>query len=244
MPLTFDKLPNNTLRGRIAEKIRDAILDGTLEEGERLVERKLAQEFGASLTAVREALVELETDGFIAKLPNSATHVIRVSLEDAEKILSVRSVLEGFVVSEAARRASPVQMQNLVQLSGEVHATAEAGDARRCLQKDLALHEAIWQMSGNEPAVAALKRIVLPCYAFFAIRLAKCTAEELKELVDANLPLLVAIYSNNPQVAVEALRYALDRWMQKTRPAEAPRPPEQPARPEWGADGMVLHPAG
>ncbi|MBI1788074.1 MAG: GntR family transcriptional regulator, partial [Acidobacteria bacterium] len=77
MPLTFEKLPNNTLRGRIAEKIREAILDGTLEEGERLVERKLAQEFGASLTAVREALVELETDGFIAKLPNSATHVIR-----------------------------------------------------------------------------------------------------------------------------------------------------------------------
>jgi DNA-binding GntR family transcriptional regulator len=249
MSQPFEKLSQNSLRGRIAEKIRDAILDGTLPEGERLVERKLAAEFGASLTAVREALVELETDGFVAKLPNSATRVIRLSQEDAEKILSVRGVLEGFAVAEAARNATPAQMNHLVVLSGEVHAAAQAGDVRKTMQKDLALHEAIWQMAGNDPMVAALKRLILPCYSFFAIRLAKCSAQELTELVDANLPFLVAVYSNNGQVAQEALRYSLDRWMRKTRPEEAaPAPPKaaqtvESADSGWSADGLMFHPA-
>ena len=80
MQTVFEKLPSNTLRGRIAERIREAILDGSLPAGQRIVERRLAEQFGASLTAVREALIELESEGFIAKRPNSTTHVTQLSL--------------------------------------------------------------------------------------------------------------------------------------------------------------------
>src|SRR6266852_9971407 len=92
----FERLPSSSLRGRNAEALRDAILNGTLAEGQRLVERSLAAQLGASLTAVREALIELEMEGFITKRPNAATYVTKLTEADVRKIYAVRRILEGF----------------------------------------------------------------------------------------------------------------------------------------------------
>src|SRR5689334_15657308 len=92
------KVESISLRQQIAEKMRAAILNGSLHPGQRLVERKLADECQTSVTGVREALIELESDGFVIKKPGSATHVINLSVDDAEKIFAVRRVLETFAV--------------------------------------------------------------------------------------------------------------------------------------------------
>lgn len=223
MSLTFEKLSNPTLRGRIAERIRDAILDGSLPEGERLVERRLAAEFGASLTAVREALIELETDGFIQKLPNSSTHVIQLSVEDGEKITSVREVLEGFAAAEAAQTASVAEVETLMAINADVMRAAEAGDVRRCLQKDLLLHETMWAIPGNEHLVASLRRVVLPCYAFLTIRMRSRSLQDLSECAEANLVFLSAIHAKDAKGASAAMRFALRRWFERAiGPAPSP----------------------
>ena len=100
--VAFERLPSYSLQGRIAETLREAILNGTLEEGQRLVERNLAAQLGASLTAVREALIELEMEGFIQKRRNAATDVTKLTPEDTEKIFAVRSALEAYAVEQAA----------------------------------------------------------------------------------------------------------------------------------------------
>src|SRR5205809_7906326 len=87
--------------------MREAILTGTLREGERLVERKLASQFATSLSAVREALIELEAQGFVTKKPNAATHVTRFNNDDVAKIFAFRRLVETFAVEEAARLALP-----------------------------------------------------------------------------------------------------------------------------------------
>jgi len=69
------KVSTSTLRQRTAERVRDAILDGSLPPGEKLVERELASQLVCSQATVREALVQLEAEGFITKTPNSATFV-------------------------------------------------------------------------------------------------------------------------------------------------------------------------
>jgi len=214
---TFEKIANAPLRERIAERLREAILDGSLPEGERLVERKLAADFGASLTAVREALIELETDGFIAKLPNSSTHVIRLTLDDVEKIVSVRAVLEGYAVEMTAHNLTMAQAAALMSIGGEIMSAAAEGDYKRLLHKDLALHETIWQFSGNPHMLASLRRLVYPVYAFYAIRLRSRSRKELTDCAEANLPLLSALCSQDGESAKNALRYALGRWVDAAR---------------------------
>jgi DNA-binding FadR family transcriptional regulator len=69
------------------------------------VERKLAARFGARLTAIREALIALESEVVIIKKPNSSTFTMNLTFEDPEKIFRIRRVLEAYAFEEAPRRA-------------------------------------------------------------------------------------------------------------------------------------------
>ena len=76
------------------------------------MERQLAAQFVTSLTAVREALIELEATGFVIKKPNSTTHVTKLSKDAAEKIFVFRRIMEGFAVEEAARQATSERLDD------------------------------------------------------------------------------------------------------------------------------------
>jgi len=88
--------------------------------GERLVERELAERLGTSLTATREALIQLETEGLITKKPNATTHVTQLKLEEVDQIFAVRLVLDRYAFEEAARVADAKKIGNI----GEMHNTA------------------------------------------------------------------------------------------------------------------------
>jgi DNA-binding GntR family transcriptional regulator len=216
MEVMFERLTNSTLRSRIAERLRDAIVDGTLKTGERIVERKLAAQFGASLAVVREAIIQLEAEGFITKWPNTSTHVTRLSLAETEKIFAVRKVLESFAAEEAARRASPQDIESLQRLFMEIVDAARSQDSRKFVRKDLSFHEKIWQITDNEYLQSALRRVVVPLFAFSSIRLASHRSFDLLQDANTHLPLLNAIKSKDPRAAREALLSALTLWRSET----------------------------
>ncbi len=217
MQTVFEKLTTSTLRERIAEKIREAILTGTLREGERLVERKLATQFATSLTAVREALIELETEGFVTKKPNAATHVTKLTLEGAEKIFALRRVLEAFAVEEAARRATPEQIQELEDHYRDMLQAATKKNTRIFIRRDFAFHEKIWEAAGNEYLAIALERIVVPVFAFSAIRIDSRQAFDLSQDAQSHLPMLEAIKVKDPEAARKAFLAGLEEWLSNTR---------------------------
>ena len=141
----LEKVETRTLRGQIAARLREAILSGSLVEGERLIERKLAAQLGASVTAVREALIELETEGLVRKKPNAATHVTQLSRSDVDKIHSVRKALEAMAVEEAARRATPEQLDEMERVLINCLHAEEARDSKARLQLDREWHRLVLQ---------------------------------------------------------------------------------------------------
>jgi len=217
MQAVFEKLPNSTLRGRIAEKMQQAILTGALREGEKLVERKLAAQFETSLTAVREALIQLEAEGFITKKPNAATYVTKLSIDGAEKIFAVRRVLEAYTIEEAARLVTPEQAQELEDCYLDLLDTARSQDAQVFILKDLGLHEKIWEITNNEYLQVALRRIIHPIFAFSAIRILSGRPFDLLEDAQSHLPIVEAIKSRNAEAARKAFLTALDDWFFKTK---------------------------
>jgi GntR family transcriptional regulator, trigonelline degradation regulator len=217
MGAVFEQLTNTTLRGRIAEKLRDAILNGSLKEGERLVERKLAAQFATSLTAVREALIELESEGFVVKRPNAATYVARLTLEAADHIFAVRRLLEVHAMEEAARQATPDHIRNLERIYLDLLDAARHSDTRRFIETDYLLHESIWRISGNDYLVAALRRVVLPVFATSSIRVAASRPFDLLEDAQLHVPLLDAIRAKDPDRARAALLAAIEEWLKELR---------------------------
>ncbi len=213
----FRKLTPSTLRTRIAQQIRGAILGGALKEGERLVERKLATSLGASLTAVREALIELEAEGFILKKTNLGTYVTKMSFEDVEKVFRLRQVLESFAVGEAARHRTAEQAEQLESIYLEMVDAARAKDSRAFNQADMRWHMLAWQMTGNEYLQAALRRGVLPYFAFTAIRIGAVDPLGLLRDAYGHLPLLEAIKRAEPDKAEEAFKSTVEDWLAITR---------------------------
>ena len=213
----FEKISTSTLRQRIAAKLREAILEGVLTQGEKLVERKLARQLGCSLTAVREALVQLETEGFITKTPNSSTHVTLFSPTEVKNSFALRRLLEGYAMVEAARLATPQQLQDLQSRYLEMVDAAKNGNHALYLQKDIAWHEAIWELAHNEYLTVALRRIIQPQFTYSEIKLNSGNAVDLLQDAYSHLPLLEAILSRDPDRCRKALEDVLDGWLEVWR---------------------------
>ena len=220
MPLITEKLTSATLRFQTAEKIRSGILNGSLQPGERLVERDLADQLGTSLTVVREALVQLETEGFITKRPNSSTYIMQLGRTEIEQILTVRRVLEGFAFEEAACKATEERIRTLETLHLEAVEAARASNYQAYFHADLLWHEAVWQTTSNEALRGALKRLVLPLFGFSAIQVASRPGFDLRQDAYSHLPLLEAIRKHDRKAIRQAFEVAFDAWSARLLEAE------------------------
>lgn len=212
MPLTSKKISTATLRQQIVQEVRQAILNGTLHPGERLVERNLAASLGTSLTAAREAMIQLESEGLITKRPNSTTHVTQLSPEEIGQIFVVRRVLEEFAFVEAARHGTAQENSKLEQIHMKALRFAEAGDARAYIGLDLAWHEAVWRMAHNQFLYASLNRAILPLFGFSVIGVAMQEGFDLVEDARNHEPLLKAIAGHDVGATRRAYRAAADTW--------------------------------
>ena len=96
---------NIPLRQRLKEALLRRILGGHYDPGERLVELRIAQEFGTSQGPVREALRELEATGLVTNLPRRGTYVAEVMGDGLREIYAVRGALE----EQATRTATAKQ---------------------------------------------------------------------------------------------------------------------------------------
>ena len=147
---------------RALEELRSRILRGELEPGQRLVERALCAEMDMSRTPVREALRALTAEGLVTTRPHCGMVVAELDPKEIEEIFEFGVVLEGFIASLAARKASGREVATLEALIERMQAvlTAERFEADAYLDLDQKFHEAIANLAGN-PRLASLRRQTL-----------------------------------------------------------------------------------
>jgi DNA-binding GntR family transcriptional regulator len=102
-----------TITGQTVAKLREAILSGLFQPGERLLEQSLCERMGVSRTSVREALRRLEAERLITITPNRGPSVTEISWQDAHAIYDVRALLEGEAAALFAQRASPQDLSQM-----------------------------------------------------------------------------------------------------------------------------------
>ncbi|HWR17746.1 MAG TPA: GntR family transcriptional regulator [Terriglobales bacterium] len=212
MPLTATKLNTQPARHQVAGKIREAILDGSLIPGERLVERKLAEALGTSQSAIREALIQLELEGHVSKKPNSATYVTDFSQRDLENTIAVRRALESFAAEEAARQRTQADIERMQDLFHESTAAARSRDFQKYIRGDLIWHISMWESTHNDCLVETLRRVVVPLFGFSAIRVAMQPGFNLAKDLQLHKALLDAIVAGEPERAKRAFHAAMQDW--------------------------------
>lgn len=137
------------LRQAVHDALVELIINGSLKPGQHLVESELAEHLGVSRQPVREALQHLHTDGWVDLRPAHGAFVHTPTAEEAEELLTVRSLLEAHSAELAAVNATPADVERLWELQGEGVQALTSDAVTRLVEANAALHAFITALAGN-----------------------------------------------------------------------------------------------
>lgn len=148
-----------SLKDKAYDIIKDAILTLKLEPGAALVETDLAQDLGISKTPVRDALQELEREGFVTRILFKGTYVTEVTIKDLEEIFQLRAVLEGFTSFLATGRFEKEEIDRLENYLQAAEAALAQGDLNLCSENGKKLHDAIINKADNQRLTTIIRNL-------------------------------------------------------------------------------------
>jgi DNA-binding GntR family transcriptional regulator len=196
-------LGRRVFREEIRERLIEDILGGRLAPGARLVETKLAQQFGVSQGPVREALRDLELFGFVVSTSFRGTQVRQISTQDLLEIYPIRAALEGVAAYAAASRIDDATLTHLADLIEVMREAANNDDHRTVVDTDRAFHHAIVGASGNrmlDHVWQTLRLSITTCVTH------SVTHRSLHVIAERHVLLLDALRARDPERAEAAMR--------------------------------------
>lgn len=132
------------------EQLKDAIVSGKLQPGERLLEAKLAASLKVEAFAVREVLRKLEAQGYVTFQPDNQAIVSKPTHEEIEDHYAIAGVLEGLAARLAVERARPEEVEHLTQLHHSLKEASQKRDLMRYFKANNKFHRAIADIARNE----------------------------------------------------------------------------------------------
>jgi DNA-binding GntR family transcriptional regulator len=131
------------------ERIQQAILENKLPPGTPVAEPRLAQEFAISRTALREALVRLEAEGYVVRGKAGRRRVFRMNRQDAIDIYECRGALEGLAASLAASRAKASDLDRARKLLKGCREALDEGALDRVVTCSARFHDIVFASAAN-----------------------------------------------------------------------------------------------
>jgi DNA-binding GntR family transcriptional regulator len=141
------------IKEKICKEIRNRVVLGQLNPGERLIETELSRKFGVSRGPIREALTQLSKEGFVTLIPNKGAVVAKISAQDLKDFYSLLAVLESKAVEWAVPTLNTADIDELVAINESLKRTISGDEEERLRswsQQNLAFHRFFWKKCGNE----------------------------------------------------------------------------------------------
>ena len=145
------------LRDVVFKTLRQAILKGELEPGERLMEIQLAERLGVSRTPIR---------GLVLMIPRKGAEVAKISESNLRDVLEVRRSLEELAIDLACQRITAEELESLNKAEVDFKAAIGNGDAMQIAQTDEQFHEIIYNSTKNQKLVQILNNLREQMYRY------------------------------------------------------------------------------
>jgi len=198
-------------RDQVVRAMKDAILSGTIQPGASIVESKIAQQLGAGIPLIREALIELEHQGFVQRTPYKGTTVTKLSPLDVRNIFALRVELEALAIEWASANITESDVDDLREVIRKMEDAARALDLPRFYENDLAFHRKIWSLSGNPYLAHTLELLVVPLFAFFLMKTSR-HQDSYIESACTHARIVEAIPTATPTELRDIFRRSLVSW--------------------------------
>ncbi|ACV61155.1 transcriptional regulator, GntR family [Desulfofarcimen acetoxidans DSM 771] len=202
IPIKLDNY--KPLREVVFESLREAIINGRLSPGERLMEIQLAEEMGVSRTPVREAIRKLELEGFVVMIPRKGAYVAGISIKDIANVFEVRAALEALAAGLAAERITEEELDELERYLVEISELRESGNLDAIVEKDTMFHDVIYRASRNERLVQIVTHLQEQIHRFRTASLAR--PGRTRDALDEHKKLVEAISDRDVELAQKLAR--------------------------------------
>ncbi len=197
VPIKLDNY--KPLREMVFESLREAIIQGRLKPGERLMEIQLAEEMGVSRTPIREAVRKLELEGFVVMVPRKGAYVAGISMKDIIDVFEVRAALEGLAAGLAAVRITPDELEGLERSLLAISEVSLKSDLEGIVDTDTSFHEMIYKASRNDRLFQIIIHLKEQIQRFRTTSLSQ--PGRSKDALDEHRKIVEAISERNAELA-------------------------------------------
>ena len=198
------------VRRSIFEQLRQEILTGKLNDGERLVETDIAQRLKVSRTPVREALRKLEIEGLVEYSPGRGVTVAKISPGDMDELYAIRGVLEGLCARLAAAHITESKIATLKKLLQQMNECYEIEDYRSVTRFHTQFDELVARAS-RSPRVQEMSERYREYTERHQLRSIQLLPKRFSAVMKEHQAIVEALEQRQARAAEEAVRYHVEQ---------------------------------
>ncbi len=205
-PIAFPVLrqvSRETLQEQVYRQLREALMSGRFEPGQKVTIRGLADALGSSPMPVREALHRLSAENAFEV---SGTARLRVPMMTAERLREIRDArvaLEGLLAEKCIGQLRQTDLDDIQRIYADMQDAADTTDVPRYLWTNFAFHRRIYAVARADLIVAAVENFWLhmgPCFALVAP-----DKSHLNRSMEAHSRIVAALEARDPAAARAAV---------------------------------------
>lgn len=204
----------------VFEHLKEAILNGDLPPGTRIMEVELSEQLGVSRTPVREAIRRLAKENFVEMYPRRGTYVAKLTKNDILQVLEIRKELEGFAASLSALRMTIDEIEALRIEMECFNRAMRNNDKTEMIKYDNSFHFAILNGTRNNKLIDIIFDLHDQFQRFRLLYFSEI--ENFAEVQTSHQKIFDAINQNDPVRArreaefhVETIRELVIEWIDR-----------------------------
>lgn len=148
-----------SLKDHVYKYISEEINKGTLKPGDKINEQKISDALDVSRTPVREALIQLASDGLLENTPRRGFRVKSLSIKDAQELYEIIGILDGRIAYNAVDSISEDDLNNMQFLAESMDIAIDRGLSTKYYELQMQFHNIYVNLCSNKSMVSLLNNM-------------------------------------------------------------------------------------
>ncbi|WP_085505769.1 GntR family transcriptional regulator [Thalassobacillus devorans] len=198
-------IKNYSLSDQIYNLLKESIIKGNLNPGDRILELEVAKKYEVSQAPVREALSRLKKEGFVIHHRNKGSFVSNLSNKNIEEVYSFRAAIEPLAISRAIENITDKQIDKLYEIYEGMLTAGKANNLDEIRSYDVQFHSYIYQLADHHFMYQVWNDLIAIGDRIWYLN-TKLYFENLEELAQIHKPIVDSIAERNTEKCISAFK--------------------------------------
>ncbi|MCG8477734.1 MAG: GntR family transcriptional regulator [Spirochaetales bacterium] len=186
------------------EHLKTSIIDGSIAQGQWLIERELCEQYSISRTPIREVLFRLESEGLVVQEPTKGFSVRKLTMEQVVEIFQTREALEDMSVLLACQKMTREVLDKLRRLRKQLDEVDVETQTAKHVKLGRTMHSIIRDVAGN--SLLQELYVTVDNWTYLTVNLTVRSVKIEQQSQKAHLAIIDALLEQNSDLARERMR--------------------------------------